>query len=110
MQRINLDNTSEVNCLLSISNELLDLYVMLERAQAITRNLVSDYFGDRKEVHDKDKGSRLIYDYDDARVFSGIANEYVFDALHFVDELMDKIDIEAAKRREGEREQHNGVA
>lgn len=36
MQQISLDNTSEVNCLLSISNELLDLYVMLERAKAVT--------------------------------------------------------------------------
>lgn len=102
MQRINLDNTSEANCLLGISSELLDLHVMLERAQAITKNLVSDYFGDRKEVHEKDKGSRLICHYDDARAFSEIANEYVYDALHFVDELMDKIGIEAAKRREGE--------
>lgn len=110
MQHINLDNTSEVKCLLSISNELLDLSVMLERAQAITRNLVADYFGDRKEVHEKNGGHNLVYHYDDARIFTGIANDYVFEALHFVYELMDKIDkidIEVAKHREEERGRHN---
>lgn len=103
MQQISLDNTSEVKCLLSISNELLDLYVMLERAHAVTGNLTSEYFGDRKEEHEKDGGVKLVFFYEGARIFSWIANDYVFEALKFVEELMNKIDIEAAKHREDER-------
>ena len=103
MQQISLDNTSEVNCLLSISNELLDLYVMLERAKAVTGNLTTDYFGDRKEEHEKDRGAKLVFYYEEARIFSGIANDYVFEALKFVEEIMNRIDVEAAKHREDER-------
>lgn len=91
--------TAEQMRLIDISNELLDLSVMLERAQSVMRNLVSDYFGDSKEEHEKSRGTWLLYNYDDARIFSGIANDYVYGAVQFVDRLMESINalIDQAK-------------
>lgn len=87
--------------LMNISSELLNLSVMLERAKVATDS-VYDYFGYRKEVHEKNHGRDLLRDYDNTRVFTGIANEYVYDALQLTDKIMDSIELstERGKRNE----------
>lgn len=78
--------------LMNISSELYDLAVMLERAKVATDS-VFDYFGYRKEVHEKNHGRDLLMNYDNARIFTGIANEYVYDALQLTDKIMDSIEL-----------------
>lgn len=87
--------------LMHISSELLDLSVMLERAKVVV-NSVLDYFGDRKEDHEKNQGMYLLHYYDNARVFSWIANEYVYNALQLTEKLMEDIElnIEGDKKNE----------
>lgn len=51
-----------------------------------------------------------MFYYEEARIFSGIANDYVFEALKFVEEIMNRIDVEAAKRRENESKAERGGA
>lgn len=90
--------------LMNISSELLDLSVMLERAK-VAADSVLDYFGYRKEVHEENQGAYLLYHYDNARVFTGIVNEYVYDALQLTDKIMDSIDLNAER---GNRNENKG--
>lgn len=87
--------------ILDISNELLSLSVMLERAWSVTECIMEYYFGDRKEVHEKNGGANLVYCYDMARNFAGIANEYVCNAKEFTDRLLDHVDAIADEIRKG---------
>lgn len=87
--------------LMNISSELYDLTVMLERAKVVMDS-VYDYFGYRKEVHVKNQGKDLLQDYDNARVFSGIVNEYVYDALQLTEKIMDGIDLNIERGKKNE--------
>lgn len=76
-----------------ICSTLLSLSVLLEKGLTITQNLTLDYFGSSKKTHEKNNGARLLYNYDEARVFSEIVLDYINEALQITDSLSDSIEL-----------------
>ena len=98
--------------LMNICGTLLDLSVLLERGLTIAQNLILNYFGNNKKVHEENDGRWLLYHYDEARVFSGIVFDYIHEALRVTDNLADSIDISQERVGGGKRqgEQYKVVA
>jgi len=86
--------------LVDVRDTLLDLSCLLEKGLAATRNLSAGYFGDRLENHKENNGMWLLYDYDAARVFSDIANDYVYRAFQTVEELDNRLAREDMMKRQ----------
>lgn len=74
---------------IEVSNELLDISALAEKAEAIIDELYQGYFTDRSESINK---SCLINEYKRTQIFAAIAHDYVFELMNRTNTLMELLD------------------
>lgn len=79
--------------LTDICDTLLELSVSLESGLTVVQNLIQNYFGNIKKKHEESDGKWLLYYYDEARVFSRITRDYIYEALQMTNNLTDSIEL-----------------
>lgn len=87
---------------LQMSDDLYEISLMLDKALAVAGILTSEYFGSRKEVHEKNRGSELIHNYDEARLFSCIESDYMYNAREFLESIIEKLNQDVEREQKAD--------
>ena len=76
---------------ISVSGEIMDIFLKIERAWAICNDVYMDYFGYGEEYYQKHPWL-LMSNYEKTRIFVDVVTEYLYDSKIMLDRLRERID------------------
>lgn len=74
-----------------LSEEIMDIFLKIERAWAICADVNIGYFGYSEEYCQKNPWF-LLYGYDKNRIFVNVVTQYLYDAKIMLDRLRERVD------------------